>query len=229
MRILLHDLKYATRMLTRSPGFALVAVLTLALGIGANTAIFTVVNALLLRPLPYADPDRLVMVWQDLRARGGPADEWATPGNYADWRARRTLFEERRRDRRLAADAHRRRRAGADSRRTGHARILRRARRHAGARPHVPARRRCARTRARVAVISHALWMRRFGGDPAVVGRIDHAGRRTARDHRRAAGGVPADRRRRRREIWRPLRINTAQPSRGAIVLRAVAAGSPTA
>ena len=69
--------------------------MTLALGIGANTAIFSVVNALLLRPLPYPAADRLVMVWQDLRARGGPAEEWATPGNYVDWRADAMLFASR--------------------------------------------------------------------------------------------------------------------------------------
>ena len=88
-----HDIRYAGRILIKSPTFAAVAVLTLALGIGANTAIFTVVNALLLRPLPYRSPDRLVTVWQDLRARGGPQDEWATPGNYADWRSETRLFE----------------------------------------------------------------------------------------------------------------------------------------
>ena len=86
MSTTLHDLKYALRSLVKSPGFAAVSVLTIALGIGANTAIFTIVNSLLLRPLPYAAPERLVMVWQDLRARGGPADEWATPGNVVDWR-----------------------------------------------------------------------------------------------------------------------------------------------
>ena len=86
MSYLVNDLRYALRLFLRAPGFAAVAILTLALGIGANTAIFTVVNALLIQPLPYAHADRLVMVWQDLRARGGPADEWATPGNYADWR-----------------------------------------------------------------------------------------------------------------------------------------------
>ena len=66
----------------------LVALVTLALGIGANTAIFSVVNALLLRPLPYAQPERLVMVWQDLRASGGPATEWTGPSKHFDWKAR---------------------------------------------------------------------------------------------------------------------------------------------
>ena len=94
MHTTLQDLRYATRTLLRTPGFAVVAMLTLALGIGANTAIFTVVNALLLKPLPYAKPERLVMVWQDFRARGGPADEWATPGNYVDWRAQKAVFEQ---------------------------------------------------------------------------------------------------------------------------------------
>ncbi|MBA3232171.1 MAG: hypothetical protein H0T05_05070 [Acidobacteria bacterium] len=86
----IDDIRYTCRTLLKAPGFTAVAVLTIALGIGATTAIFTVVNALLLRPLPYEAPGQLVMVWQDFTARGGPPA--ASPLAGDDMIARLLLF-----------------------------------------------------------------------------------------------------------------------------------------
>ena len=221
MSHLLIDLRYALRLFLRAPAFAAVAILTLALGIGANTAIFTVVNALLIQPLPYAHADRLVMVWQDLRARGGPADEWATPGNYADWRKEKAIFDEV-----AVISGWRPTLTGAAEPESipgeqvsheyfsvlGIRPMLGRTFTPADDVPNAP----------RVAVIGDGLWRRRFGASPAVIGQ-----RVTLNSEPHEIIGVLGDGFRpivnRVAEIWRPSRINTSNPARGAVVLRAVA------
>jgi len=89
--IMKQDLKYALRVLLKNPLVTAVALLTLALGIGANTAIFSVLNAVVLRPLPYADPDRLVVVWETI---AGNDRRSAAPGNFTDWRAQNKTFSD---------------------------------------------------------------------------------------------------------------------------------------
>src|SRR5438876_12133967 len=86
-----QDLRYGLRMLTKNPGFTAVAVVTLALGIGANTAVFSVLNAVLLRPLPYSQPDRLVSV-QSLDSRTHAPDNLSYP-DFFDFRSRNHVFE----------------------------------------------------------------------------------------------------------------------------------------
>src|SRR5881296_1700700 len=93
MQTLLQDMRYALRMLRKSAGLSAVAVLSLGIGIGANTAIFSVVNALLLKPLPYPDPARLAILW--LRSLGiNIPQDWPSPGQYIDLRTENRSFEE---------------------------------------------------------------------------------------------------------------------------------------
>jgi predicted permease len=93
METLFQDLRFGFRMLVRKPGFSVVAVVIMALGIGANTAIFSLVRAVLLRPLPFRDPGRLVMVWEDASFIGFPHNTPA-PANYNDWKMRNDVFED---------------------------------------------------------------------------------------------------------------------------------------
>ncbi len=85
-------MRYGWRGLLKSPGFTVVAVLSLALGIGANTAIFSLVHTVLLKSLPYHEPDRLVMVWEDQSAAGFPRN-MAAPANFLDWKQQNQAFE----------------------------------------------------------------------------------------------------------------------------------------
>jgi putative ABC transport system permease protein len=207
-------------MLIRNPAFTLVAALTLALGIGANAAIFSVMNAVLLRRLPYPEPERLVMLWQDLRAQGGPADEWATPGNFFDWVAQRDVFESLATiagwGPSLTSGAGPEQLSGAQVSHEyfavlGIPPLLGRGFLPEEDRPQVP----------RVTVLSHALWQQRFGGDPGIVGRpIMLSG-----EPHTVVGVMPPGFRPmvlEAAELWRPLRLTASNPSRGAVVLRVI-------
>ena len=92
MNSLLQDLRFGIRMLVKNPIFTLIAVVTLGLGIGANTAIFSVVDAVLLRPLPYPEANRLVFLWSTMKSQGVPISSSALP-DYHGWRDRNQVFE----------------------------------------------------------------------------------------------------------------------------------------
>jgi len=92
METLVQDIHYGLRMLVKNPGFTIFAILTLALGIGANTAIFSVVNAELLRPLPFRDPGRLVRVW-NTSARTNAKSFPSSYPDFVDWRSQSQVFE----------------------------------------------------------------------------------------------------------------------------------------
>ncbi|HLM54641.1 MAG TPA: ABC transporter permease [Pyrinomonadaceae bacterium] len=167
METLLQDVRYGVRMLLKKPGFTAVAVIALALGVGANTAIFSVVNGVLLQPLPYHEPERLVRL-----------GEWSpqVPGmsisypNLKDWREQNTVFEnvagtqfasynltgagepERLQGRNVSWDFF-----DVLGVKVARGRPLRPEDDRAGAAP--------------VCLISHGLWQRRFGGDPGIVGK----------------------------------------------------------
>ena len=91
METLWQDLRYGTRMLLNKPGFTLIAIITLALGIGANTTIFSVINSLLLKPAPFPEPDRLVLV---LQADAKNLKNWniVSAPNYWDWQRQNDVF-----------------------------------------------------------------------------------------------------------------------------------------
>jgi len=165
---LLGDLRYALRLLRKTPVFTLAAIGTLALGIGANTTIFSLVQTMLLRPLPYQNPDQVVMVWEERTAAGFPRSVPA-PGNYQDWRAMNRSFTD------MAATAF----GFANITGDGSPEIVLGRRVTANFFSVLGVQPALGRTfttvddtsGARVVVISHALWRRRYHSDPAIVGR----------------------------------------------------------
>jgi putative ABC transport system permease protein len=169
MGTLIQDVKYGLRMLAKNPGFTAVAVLTLALGIGANTAIFSSINAMLLRPFSFQDLSRVVSVWETAPAQGLEHAS-AAPANFRDWAEQSRTLE-------LLTAIH-----GWDSNLTGEgiadhlegARVTPHFFRLAGSAPQL------GRTltaedfkpgHGDVLILSHGFWQRRLGGDPNAVGR----------------------------------------------------------
>src|SRR5215470_708611 len=159
---LIQDVRYGARMLWKNPGFTVVAVLTLGLGIGANTAIFTVINSVLLNPLPYRDPDRLVLMWE--RTPQLPSMMVSYP-DYLDWKAQNHVFEDiavynRYQTFNLTGSEHPERIAG--GRATANLFSVLRVQPALG-RGFLPEEDRPGK--GRVAVLTDALWRRLFGSD----------------------------------------------------------------
>jgi predicted permease len=169
LEALLQDIRYGARVLAKHKGFTIVAVLTLALGIGANTAIFSVVNELLLRPLPYRDADRLVMLWEVNPS--GRRNNSTSRGNFLGWRGQSASYEGVAAffDTRLGLTG-----SGGEPEELSAQLATPELFQVLGVTPIL------GRTLAaedggpkaqNVAVLGHGLWQRRFGGDPAIVGK----------------------------------------------------------
>ncbi len=169
MGIFWQDVRYGIRMLAKSPAFTFFAVMVLALGIAANTAIFSLADAVLLRPLPYRNPDRLVIVWEDSSFIGFPENTPA-PGNYKDWKAQNQSFEDmaayRRSSLNLTGDGQPERLiAGRVTANLfsvlGVQPAMGRMFLPEDDKPGAP----------NVAVLSYGLWLRRFGSDASITGK----------------------------------------------------------
>jgi putative ABC transport system permease protein len=164
-----QDLRFGFRTLFKNPGFTAVAIIALALGIGANSAIFSVVNTVLLRPLPYKDSEGLVMVWEDATKHGYPRDTPAV-ANYMDWRSQNHVFE----DMAAVADASLNLTGAGDPERLEGSAANASLFSLLGVAPQVgrvftPEEDQPGANR--VVILSNRLWARRFGADPAVVGK----------------------------------------------------------
>jgi len=203
----MHDLKFALRQLLKNPGFTAVAVLTLALGIGANTAIFSFVNTILLRPLPFMEPERLVMVYTSYQANDSHKN-WVAAPTFNEWRKQSTVFEG------LAA------RSFDGFVLTGKdqpenipgSRLSANIFRLLGVQPMIgrdflPEEETYGKDH--VVLISHELWRRRFGGDTGIIGQSI-----TLNDEPYAVIGVMPPRTffpERNTQLWTPLAFSPEQ------------------
>ncbi len=225
MRTLLADLRYGLRLLRQAPGFTLIAICALALGIGANTAIFSTLDAVILRALPYADPNRVMMVFEDASSIGF-ARNTPAPANYFDWREQNHVFTDmaatRGRTVSLTGD-------GVPEQIYGLAvtpnffSVL-------GVPPLMGRSftEEEDRTAAQVVVIGYGLWQRRYGGASDLVNRtvLFDGARYTV------IGIMPKDfvYRDREREFWIPINVNPAfKAQRGSHFLSVVARLKPNA
>jgi putative ABC transport system permease protein len=222
MTTLLQDLRYGIRMLLKRPGFTAVAVITLALGIGASTTIFSFVNGILLRPLPYEKPERLVLVDENAPKRGITSMGVSFP-NYLDWREQNTAFEH------LSAydtggftllggDEPERLRGGVIAydlfETLGVSPILGRTFLAEEDRPNQDT----------VVILSHGLWQRRFGADAGIIGQTV-----TINSRARTVIGVmpPGFNFPEVAELWAPLALDTKSYTRTDHGLSAIARLKP--
>jgi len=171
LETLWQDLRYGSRMLFKNPGFTLVAIITLALGIGANTTIFSVINSLLLKPIPFPEADRLVLVWES-RVNNPEDRTIASAPNYWDWRRHNDVFEEM-----AIFDSAGK---GYDLSGEGELERVSGVRVSAGFFDVLGVKPRLGRTflleeeqpgKHQVVVLSDGLWRSRYNSDPAIVGR----------------------------------------------------------
>ena len=225
MRTLAADLRFGLRLLRQTPGFAVVAICALALGIGANTAIFSILDAVVVRPLPYSDPARLVMVYEDATAIGF-ARNTPAPANYIDWRSQNHVFADmaatRGRNMSITGDGSPEQIYGSAVTPNFFA-VL-------GVSPLLGRTFTEAEDRdaARVVLISYGLWQRRYSGDASVLDRpilLDDA-RYTV------IGVMPRDfvYRDRDKDFWIPINVTPAfRAQRGSHFLSVVARLKPDA
>jgi putative ABC transport system permease protein len=174
---LLHDLRYACRTLARNPGLTAVVVLTLALGIGANTAVFSVFSGVLLQPLPYPDPARLIWLWPADARTGQSYPGAISPPDFLDYRMQSTAFEHLCAYLRMNITLSGSGAGSGEAERIPAAGISSGFFETFGVQPQLGRVNGLADERKgwpETAILSHGLWQRRFSGDPAVIGKTIH-------------------------------------------------------